>query len=47
MNEAELKEVMRLLQEAGVRAELCNTAVPVSTSSVHCGLPTEMLKEDT
>ena len=41
MNEEELRELLRLLSDAGVKAELCDKPVPVSGSSVICGYPTE------
>ena len=41
MNEEELKDLLRLLSEAGVKAELCDKPVPVSGSSAICGYPTE------
>lgn len=42
MNEQELKEVMCLLENAGVRAELCDTPIPLSVSGARCGMPTEI-----
>ena len=42
MDKQELKEMMDLLEKAGVKAELCDTPIPVSTSGVRCGYPTEM-----
>lgn len=42
MDEKELKELMRLLENAGVKAELCDTPIPVSTSSARCGQPSEL-----
>jgi len=42
MDEQELKELMRLLDNAGVRADLCDTPIPLSTSSARCGLPSEL-----
>ena len=41
MNTEELKELLRLLSDAGVKAELCDKPVPVSGSSAICGYPTE------
>lgn len=42
MNEQELKEMMTLLEESGVKAELCDTPIPVSTCGARCGNPTEL-----
>lgn len=42
MTVEEIKEMMRLLENAGIKAELCDTAIPVSYSSARCGQPTEM-----
>ena len=42
MNNKELKEMMAILEEAGVKAELCDTPVPVSASGARCGNPTEL-----
>lgn len=42
MDEQELKEILCLLKDAGVDAKLCDTPIPVSTSTVRCGNPTEM-----
>lgn len=41
MNEEELREVLALLDEAGVKAMLASSAVPVSLSCVPCGTPSE------
>jgi len=41
MNEEELREITDLLVEAGVKPQLCDTAVPLSGSTVRCGCPTE------
>ena len=41
MKEEELKDLLRLLSEAGVKAEMCDKPVPVSGSSAICGYPTE------
>lgn len=46
MDEEELKELMTLLDAAGVRAKLCDTPVPVSANAVKCGIPTEIGDED-
>ena len=46
MKEEELKEVVRLLEEAGWQPMVCDTAVPVSLSSVRCGSPTDLTDED-
>ena len=42
MNERELKDTLMLLEAAGVRAALCNAAVPVSTAAAVCGAPREL-----
>jgi hypothetical protein len=42
MNVEELKELMSLLKEADVRAELCDNPIKVSECGVKCGLPTEI-----
>jgi len=42
MDEQELKELCALLDEAGMRYELCDTPVPVSLSGVPCGYPTDL-----
>ena len=42
MDKQELKELCALLDEAGMRYELCDTPVPVSLSGVPCGFPTEL-----
>ena len=42
MDEKELKEIMSLLEKSGLRAELCDTPIPISTSSARCGNPTEL-----
>ena len=42
MDKQELKELCALLDEAGVRYELCDTPVPVSLSGVPCGYPTDL-----
>ena len=41
MNEEELREITDLLVEAGVKPQWCDTAVPLSGSTVRCGCPTE------
>lgn len=41
MDTEELKDLLRLLSDAGVKAELCDKPVPVSGNSVICGYPTE------
>ena len=41
MTEEELKEMMALLEAAGCSAQLCDTPVPLSGSTVRCGIPTE------
>lgn len=46
MKEKELQEIFSLLDEAGLRYELCDTPTPVSLASVPCGLPTELGDED-
>jgi len=42
MRNDELKEILNLLNDAGVDAVICDTPVPVSVCSVKCGLPTEI-----
>lgn len=42
MKTEELKELLRLLDEAGVKAQLCDKPVPVSSYPVKCGDPTEL-----
>lgn len=46
MDKQELKELCALLDEAGMRYELCDTPVPVSLTSVPCGSPTELGPEE-
>lgn len=41
MSEDELGELIQLLGRSGLRAELCDTRVPLSGSPVRCGTPTE------
>ena len=41
MNEDELREILRMLEEAGMRPSLCDTPVAVSSCTAVCGLPTE------
>ena len=42
MNEEEIREILRLLREAGVQYEVCDTPVPVSGLPAVCGKPTEI-----
>lgn len=42
MNEQEIRELLRMLKEAGVEYDVCDTPVPVSGLSAVCGLPTEV-----
>lgn len=42
MKKEELQEIFALLDEAGVKYELCDTPVPVSLSGVPCGFPTDL-----
>ena len=42
MTEDELREILQMLEEAGVQAQLCDTPVGVSISSARCGIPTEL-----
>lgn len=42
MNEKELKDILALLEAQGLRAQLCDTTVPVSVSAARCGMPSEM-----
>ena len=46
MDKQELKELCALLDEAGMRYEICDTPVPVSLTSVPCGSPTELGPEE-
>lgn len=41
MKQNEIKELMRLLNESGLNAKLCDKPIPVSGSSVVCGYPAE------
>ena len=41
MDTEELKDLLRLLSDAGVKAELCDKPVPVSGNCAVCGNPTE------
>ena len=45
MDKEELKEVMRLLKEAGIDAQLCDTPVPVSANPARCGWPEDLEDE--
>ena len=45
MTREELQEILALLDEAGVRYELCDTPVPVSLSGVPCGFPKDLNDE--
>lgn len=38
----ELKEIIDLLESAGLSPMLCDTPIPVSVASARCGLPTEI-----
>ena len=40
MTVEEIKEMMRLLENAGIKAELCDTAIPDSDRPAHCGQAT-------
>lgn len=46
MDKKELIEVLKLMDEAGVQAQLCDTPVPVSLTRVPCGPLTELGNED-
>lgn len=46
MNEEEIKEVIRLLKEAGVDAQLCDTPIPVSANPARCGRPEDLEEEN-
>lgn len=46
MNEKELKEIFKLLEEQGWKPKFCDTPVPVSVTSVPCGSPQELGEED-
>lgn len=45
MKKKELQDIFALLDEAGVKYELCDTPVPVSLSGVPCGFPTDLNDE--
>ena len=45
INSEELEEIFALLNEAGVKYELCDTPVPVSLSGVPCGYPESLNDE--
>lgn len=42
MTREELKEILKSLEADGLRPQLCDTPVPVSSVEVPCGLPTEL-----
>ena len=42
MSTNELKEILALLEEAGVDAKLCDTPVPVYDNPVRCGTPADV-----
>lgn len=42
MEKEELQELIKVLEQQGMRPQLCDTPVPVSVSSARCGLPTEI-----
>lgn len=46
MDIEELKEMMRLLKEAGVEAQLCDTPIPVSANGARCGRPEDLEEEN-
>ena len=46
MKREELEEMMSLLDKAGVRYMLCDSPTPVSLTSVPCGLPSHLDRED-
>ena len=46
MKKKDLKDICALLDEAGVKYELCDTPTPVSLTSVPCGLPTNLGAQD-
>ena len=46
MDKEELKEIMRLLKEAGVEAQLCDTPIPVSANGARCGRPEDLEEEN-
>ena len=46
MDKEELKEMMRLLKEAGVEAQLCDTPIPVSANGARCGRPEDLEEEN-
>ena len=39
MNEQEIEEMLQLLHQAGMRAELCDTPVRLAGATAHCGDP--------
>ena len=41
MNEQELKEILKLLEEAGWEPKLCDTSIPYYDNKVMCGQPTD------
>lgn len=42
MNQDELKETLAALKQLGVKAEVCDTPVPLMTANVVCGTPKEI-----
>jgi hypothetical protein len=46
MNDNELDEVLQLLGQAGIEAQVCDTPVPLSGMAVKCGKPTVLGDSD-
>lgn len=46
MDKKELKEVICLLEEAGIYAQLCDTPIPVSANPARCGRPEDLEEEN-
>ena len=42
MTNDELREIMAVLEAQGLQPQVCDTAVPVSISTAHCGNPAEL-----
>ena len=45
MDKKELIEVLRLLKDAGIDAQLCDTPIPVSANGARCGWPEDLEDE--
>lgn len=46
MDEKEINEMLQLLHQAGMRAELCDTPVRLAGATAHCGDPAEIGDDD-